>query len=786
MLTVNEKIKILSGKGAWHNEDLNGKLPSIHLSDGPHGLRSQPEENGGNNDSIPATCYPTASALACSWDMNAIEDMAESLGKEAWNTNVSILLGPGTNMKRSPLCGRNFEYFSEDPYLAGQIASHYVKKVQEQGVGTSLKHYAANSQETRRMTSNSVIDDRTLREIYLAAFEATVKNSQPATIMSSYNMINGTHATENGYLQNTILRDEWGFQGLVMSDWGACSDLAKSVHAGMDLEMPSSRGIHPTRMQKAYKAGEVDTNDVNTAADRVIKLAEKYNAKGRVQKPHNYHETAVSVAKKCAVLLKNDGVLPLSPEIKEITVVGELARTMRFQGGGSSHINVPSYVNALEALNKYGIKVNFAPGYRVETEEKDIQLEMEAVDLVKDTKKQGTPILFFGGLTDLSEGEGYDRTTLAMPSNQLALFDKIYAENPEVVFVSFSGAPYDIPFRDKVKAILHMYLCGEATGEACASILTGETNPSGKLAESFPVKIEDTPAYGSFGSCEKNVEYSEGVLIGYRHYDTKNIDVVYPFGYGLSYTTFEYGDLKVEPGKEPLSFKASFSVKNTGDRDGFETVQLYVGNPKNQVAKDGLYGRPLKELRGFAKPFIKAGETVEVSIDLDGRSFSIYDVNTEDFVVPEGEYTIMIGASSKDINLNSTVRIGAAENSDYDVISEEEALDSMGTRKYIVADGEEGNPFIDFNDPNTKPYSMASSLNELSVHSKFAQKVLKIAEGIIMKRFNGKPANDPEVMMYLEGMRDGTIDCVCINSEGAIPFRLAEKIVKQANRHVGK
>lgn len=791
MLTTNEKIRILSGKGAWHNDDLDGKLPSIHLSDGPHGLRKQPEVNNGNNDSIPATCYPTASALACSWDMSAIDEMAESLGKEAWNMDVSVLLGPGTNMKRSPLCGRNFEYFSEDPYLAGQIATHFVNKVQEQGVATSLKHYCANSQETMRMTSNSVIDERTLREIYLSAFEMTVKNAQPATIMSSYNMVNGTHSTENGYLQNIILRDEWGFEGLVMSDWGACSDLAKSVHAGMDLEMPSSRGAHPEKMQKQFKAGLVEEKDIDVAVARVVALAEKYNPKGREKKPCNYHEAALSVAKRCAVLLKNDGVLPLDG-ITEVTVIGELARTMRFQGGGSSHINVPDYVNAIEALQKKGIKVNFASGYKVDSEEIDIQKELEAVELAKACSGD-TPILFFGGLTDLAEGEGYDRTTLSMQDNQIHLFEKLYEVNPNMVFVSFSGAPYDIPFRDKVRAILHMYLCGEATGEAAVSIITGETNPSGKLAETFPVNIEDTPAFGNFGSRDKNIEYNEGVLVGYRHYDTNNVEPAYPFGYGLSYSTFEYSNISVEKteesvpgaeGKKCIKYEVSLNVTNTGERDGYEAVQVYVENPKNQIAKEGFNGRPLKELKGFAKPFLKAGESKKITISLDERSFSIYDVVTRSFAVPEGTYKVLVGASSRDIRLDSVVEIkGGSQATQLTVISETAALESMKLRKYIVENGEEGDPIIDFDAVGSAPYTLSSSLSELSAASWLARKILKIGEETILKQHPGKPRNDPEILMYLDGMRDGTIDCVATNSDGALTHKMAEHIVKQANRH---
>ncbi len=539
-------------------------------------------------------------------------------------------------------------------------------------------------------------------------------------------------------------------------------------------------------MQKQYAEGLVDEIDVNKAADRMMALVEKYNPKGRLKKSHKYHETAVSVAKKCAVLLKNDGALPLENPA-EVIVVGELARTMRFQGGGSSHINVPEYINAIEAFEKKGIKVKFAPGYRVDSNERDIQLEMEASELVKNTD---CPVIFFGGLTDLAEGEGYDRTTLSMQDNQLRVFDRIYEENQNIIFISFSGAPYDIPFRDKVKAILHMYLCGEATGEAAVSILTGETNPSGKLAETFPVKIEDTPAFGSFGSREKNVDYNEGVLIGYRYYDTKKVDPAYPFGYGLSYTSFEYSDLKVERGEKPLECKVTLTVKNTGDRDGYEAVQIYVQNPQNQIARGDFNGRPVKELKGFAKPFIKAGECAEVTVVLDARSFAIYDVNNRAYVVPEGEYAILAAASSADIRLSENVDIKRSasgyEKAELEVISEAAAIESMNVRKYYLADGDEGDPHIDFNAAGSNPYTLSSSLLELSKDSKLAEKMLKFGEESIYKRFQGKPHDDPEVLMYLGGLREGTIDCAVINSNGAVSYKVAEKIVKQANRHAGK
>ncbi len=776
-LTVKEKIRTLAGKGAWHNEDLDGKLPSVHLSDGPHGLRKQNETNNGINDSIPATCYPTASALACSWDLDAIKEMAESLGKEAWNMDVSVLLGPGVNMKRSPLCGRNFEYFSEDPFLAGKIATTYVNAVQEQGVGTSLKHFAANSQETVRMTSNSVIDERTLREIYLAAFEMTVKNAQPATIMASYNMINGAHSTENKRLLTDILRNEWGFKGLVMSDWGACSRLSTSVKAGQDLDMPGTRGEHQEKCIKDFEEGLITEDEINVAAERMMALVDKYNyKKSRTRKPCDHHKAAVDVAKKCAVLLKNDGILPLEGA-KKVTVIGELARTMRFQGGGSSHINVPEYKNAIKALEELGISVEFAPGYHVKDDIAEIALEMEAEDVARVAAQEGRPVLFFGGLTDIAEGEGYDRTTLAMPQNQVRLFDKIYAANDNIIYVSFSGAPYTVPFATKVRAMLHMYLCGEATGEASVSILTGETNPSGKLAETFPVDIEDTPACGSFGTREKNVDYSEGVLIGYRYYDTKHMAVEYPFGFGLSYTNFEYEDLRVRKGEKPLEYTVTFKIRNIGERDGYEAAQIYVGNPGEL--------RPVKELKGFAKPFVKKGETVEVSVTLDARSFAIYDVLGRSFAVPEGNYQILVGASSRDIRLTGNIAVAAldAEGASLPVITADRAAESMKTKLYLLADGTEGDPFFSFDKPGIEPYTLSASLSELSKDSPLARKVMKSEEEKIRNNNPDRKPDDPEMLGWIAGMKESTLDCCTNNSGGSISYALAERIVKQANKN---
>ncbi len=776
-LTTKERIKMLAGKGMWHNEDLDGKVPSALLSDGPHGLRRQNEVNRGWHDSIPATCYPTASALACSWDLDAIGDMAESLGIEAWNNGVSVVLGPGTNMKRSPLCGRNFEYFSEDPYLAGQIATKFVNTVQRQGVGTSLKHFAANSQETERLVDNSVVDERTLREIYLTAFEETVKKAQPATVMASYNMINGTHSTENDYLLNKILREEWGFKGLVVSDWAACSDLTKSVPAGVDLDMPGTSGYHQEKCIKDYENGKISEEDIVRASDRVLALITKYEPKNRKHIQHDYHKTALDVAKKCAVLLKNEGMLPLE-NAKTVTVIGEMARNVRFQGGGSSHINVPHYKNILDAFKEKGIKCEFAKGYSIEDPEFDIRLEMEAEDLAKTAAEEGRPVLFFGGLTDGTESEGFDRRDLSMPANQVRLFNKLSGINKNMIYVSFSGSPYTMPFADKTKAILQMYLCGEASGEAAVSILTGETNPSGKLAETFPVKIEDTPAFENFGTKDKNVEYKEGVFIGYRHYDTKNIPVEYPFGYGLSYTNFEYEDIELKRGEKPLEFIVSFKVKNIGKRAGYETAEVYVENPHE--------GRPVKELRGFTKLYLEPGETKQAEVKLTARSFSFYDVTRKTFAVPEGVYKVLVGASSRDIRLSKEVNVSRldTEGCELPVITKEEYAASVEKKVYIRADGTEGDPYFTYGE--TGPYTMSSSLNELSTESRLARTLIKKEVERILKEQGVESEDDPKVRGIIDGMMSTTIDSVANYSGGRISFETCENIVKQANKKLDK
>ena len=755
-----EKLPLLSGKGMWHTNDCNGRYPSLHLSDGPHGLRRQEESAKTNNDSYVSTCYPTASCLAASWDPELVGEVADSIGKEARKASVSVVLGPGVNIKRSPLCGRNFEYFSEDPFLAGKLATAYVNGVQQNGVGTSLKHFAANSQETRRMTSNSRVDERTLREIYLAAFEEVVKRAKPATVMASYNYLNGFKVTENRHLLTEILKDEWGYEGVVVSDWGACIDLSAAVKAGMDLEMPNLTDVHNKKLKKALEKGEIEEADVERAIKRMEKLIAEYaskNSENAKAEEIKAHDTALKAALSGAVLLKNEnGILPLK-EKTEINVIGELARTVRIQGGGSSHINTAAQPDIIEELEAAGFKVNYAPGYRVDTVGDDFELKNEALELVKN----GLPVLFCGGLTDLAEGEGFDRKDLDLPGNQLNLINDI-GEDSDIIFLSFGGSPFTVPFEKKLKAMLHMYLGGEAVAKAAVMLLKGEVNPSGKLAETWPLTISDTPAHGNFAGKTNEIFYKEGIFVGYRHYDTKGIKTQFPFGYGLSYTTFSYGDLKLSDDKYGSGeLNVSFKVKNTGNTAGAEVAEVYVENP------DCGFPRAKHELRGFKKIFLEPGETKEVCVTLDERAFSIYDTGRKRFNVSAGEYTVCVGRNVNDLVLREKVRVSGT---DY-------GKDPRGT---------ELTRFIGKNDSNmdvTKPgqYSVYNSLEELSKKSLLGKIMLKAALKIAYSMFKGKPKDDPEVLMTVETVKDGPLDSIIMQS-GGVPYWVAEAIVRQANR----
>lgn len=652
-MTLEEKAGMCSGKDFWHLKGVERLgIPEVMVSDGPHGLRKQAEEADhlGLNESIKAVCFPTACATACSFDRDLLEEMGERIGDECQAEDLSVILGPAVNIKRSPLCGRNFEYFSEDPYLASQMAAAHIKGVQSKNVGTSIKHFAANNQEHRRMSCSSEIDERTLREIYLAAFETAIKEAKPDTVMCSYNRINGEFASENHWLLTEVLRDQWGFEGYVMSDWGAVNDRVKGLKAGLELEMPGSGGNTDKEIVEAVKNGELEEAVLDRAVERILNIVFKFTdnrQEGKFDLEED-HKLAAKIAGESMVLLKNEGVLPLPAQGKKIAFIGKFAETPRFQGGGSSHINSFKITSALEAVKEVA-EVTYAQGYDV----KEDVIDQAMLDQAVETAKEADVAVIFAGLPDAFESEGYDRTHMRMPDCQNTLISEIAKVQENVVVVLHNGSPVEMPWADQVKGILEAYLCGQAVGQAEVDILFGKVNPSGKLAETIPYKLSDNPSYLNFPGDGQKVEYKEGVFVGYRYYDTKEMPVRYPFGYGLSYTTFEYSDLQLSSDKikDTDKLKVTLKVKNTGNRAGKEIVQLYVAD------KTGAASRPVKELKNFVKVELQPQEEKTVEMELDKRSFAWYNTDIHDWYAASGEYEILAAASSRDIRLKKTVYV---------------------------------------------------------------------------------------------------------------------------------
>jgi beta-glucosidase len=652
-MTLEEKAGLCSGRDFWHTKAIERLgVPEVMLSDGPHGLRKQDQnkDNPGINDSIKAVCFPTACAMAASFDRELIYEMGTAIGEECQHENVSTILGPAVNIKRSPLCGRNFEYFSEDPYLATEMATNHIKGVQSKNIGTSMKHFLANNQEHRRMSASSEIDERTLREIYLAAFEGAVINAKPWTIMCSYNGINGILASENKRYLTDILRGEWGFEGYVMSDWGAVNDRVSGIEAGLDLEMPGSNGVNDARIVQAVREGRLDEKIVNQAAERILNIINRYieNRKPDTKwDMDEHHKLARKFEGECMVLLKNEGILPLKKG-SSIALIGEFASTPRYQGGGSSHVNSFKVVSALNAADDVA-DVTYAQGY---DNNKDI-INEEMIRKACKVAKSAEVAVIFAGLPDSFESEGYDRVHMSMPNCQNELIKRIAKVQPNTVVVLHNGSPIEMPWVDDVKGILEAYLGGQAVGEACVDVLFGDVNPSGKLPETFPRKLQDNPSYLYYGGEGDKSEYREGVFVGYRYYDKKDMDVLFPFGYGLSYTTFKYSNLKLSSKeiKDTDILTVTVDVTNTGDIAGKEIVQLYVG------AKESKIIRPLKELRGFDKLSLSPGETKTGTFTLTKRAFSYYNTEINDWYAETGDYQILIGSSSRDIVLDDMVHV---------------------------------------------------------------------------------------------------------------------------------
>lgn len=648
-MTLEEKAALLSGKGEWQTWNFDRlEIPSMYCSDGPHGLRKQAGagDHLGLNPSLPATCIPTAATVANSWDPSLGEKIGEALGEEAQAQDVHIILGPGLNIKRSPLCGRNFEYFSEDPYLAGKMAAGYIRGIQSKGKYACPKHFAVNSQELRRMAMNAVVDERTLREIYLTGFEIAIKEGGAKALMTSYNRVNGTYSNENTHLLKDILRGEWGYNGLVLTDWGGSNDHIKGVAAGSDLEMPTPGMDSARQIVKAVKEGKLSEEAVDACVGRLLEAVQTL-VRGQEEKKRQdfdekaHHELARKAAAESAVLLKNqEDILPLKPGT-HVALIGDFAFDPRYQGAGSSMVNSTRLDKISDMIEEYDLTVTgMAKGY-VRTGETDTVMEKEAVDLAR----SADVVLYCFGLDELSESEGVDRTHMRIPQNQITLLEAITRVNPKVVGILCAGSAVEMPWINSVKALLHGYLCGQAGAGALLDIIVGKVNPSGRLNETYPLRYEDTPAFKYFPSEQRNSEYKEALYVGYRYYDTAKVRVQFPFGFGLSYTEFEYSDLQVD------EMGADFILANTGKMDGAETAQLYIGK------KDAKVFRPEKELKGFQKVFLKAGESRKVRIPFDDKTFCYWNRRTGCWEVEGGTYTIMNGASCLDIRLETEVKM---------------------------------------------------------------------------------------------------------------------------------
>ncbi len=647
-MTLHEKAAMLQGWTTWTTFPLPRlEIPEIFLADGPHGLRKQTgsADNLGLNPSHPAICFPTAATMANSWDPALGEELGRALGEEAAAYDVNVVLGPGLNMKRSPLCGRNFEYFSEDPYLAGKMAAAYIRGIQENGVAACPKHFAANSQELRRMSQDSVVDERTLREIYLTAFEIAVKEGKPKSLMTSYNLVNGTYANENAHLLTDILRKEWGFEGFVMSDWGGDNDHVEGVRAGSNLVMPAPGECCAADLVDAVRSGNLPEEVVNQRVKELLTVilptAEAVKNAPKSFDENAHHELARKCAENAIVLLDNDGILPLDIQ-KSVAIIGDFAKNPRYQGSGSSIVNPTRLDSLLGRAYAAGMNVaGFAPGYSRTDPNPQGKLIEEAVSLAK----QAQVVLLCVGLDEIAESEGADRTHMNLSAGQNALIDAVCEANQNVVLLLTGGSPFVMPQRSLYRAALHGYLHGQAGACAMVDAMLGKVNPSGKLSESWPHALEDNPSHPYFPAKERTAEYREGLYMGYRYYETARIHVRYPFGYGLSYTTFRYDDLKAD------SRSVTFRLTNTGKMDGAEVAQVYVS------CRNGKIFRPRKELKGFRKVFLKAGESKTVTIALDDKAFRYWDSETGRWEMETANYDILVGASVSDVRLTATIRI---------------------------------------------------------------------------------------------------------------------------------
>lgn len=758
-LTIQEKALLTTGDGSWKTKNFGGKINYVVMSDGPHGLRKQEEEEYADiNKSNPATCFPTGSALASTWNDEAIEKVARAIAYEAKSEGVSVVLGPAINIKRSPLCGRNFEYYSEDPYLAGHLATSYVNAMQSEGVGTSLKHFAVNSQETHRQTSNSMVEERALREIYLRAFEMCIKGANPATVMASYNRINGKYACANSYLLKDILRDEWKYEGAVISDWGAAVRIVDCIRAGMGLEMPDSYGYHAKEIIDAINSGELSESDLDEAVKQVLNLADKYPAgEHKTSCDYNkHHEIARDVASEAAVLLKHTGKLPIRAD-ERILIIGDMAIRNRFQGGGSSHITTLPCKNTKEALEEAGCNIEYSSS-------------------LPDDVSMYDKVIYFCGLTDVVESEGYDRDGLELPDDQIDIIKQLVAKNQNIILVTFGGAPFIIPELEQIAEVLHMHLGGQAVGEACAKLLLGECNPSGKLAETWPLKLSDVPNAMCYATGSNNVPYPEGVYVGYRYFETYDIPVQFPFGYGLSYTKFEYSNLRLDTLNGDV--KVQYTITNVGDVAGAEVSQVYVmPNDYIRTAREAI------RLAGYHKDYLEPGESADVEVVLDDRAFSVYDEAAGGFCDLMGEYKVAVGASVKDLRLKENLTIDTGKKpEDIKCINPGDGSVLPALTLEAFYDRYHSDDKKDYDSFARGTYTKYDSMETVCKASWLGRRVLSVllrALPLITKA----PKDDPATRMVVCAMCEAPLDSLLSVSSGAIKPNEVEFLVEHANGH---
>ena len=749
-MSATEKIDFCEGADFWRTRaNAEMAIPSAMMCDGPHGLRKQPTgtDNLGINSSIPAVCFPTSAATACSWDRKLVSEIGRAIGEEARTNEVSLVLGPGLNIKRNPLCGRNFEYYSEDPYASGQLAAAYLKGLQSTGVGGCLKHFAANSQEHKRFSSNSVIDERSLREIYLAGFETAVKDAKPAAIMSSYNKLNGEHTGDSKRLLKDILRGEWGFDGMVVTDWGAMNDRVKAMSAGCDLMMPGGSKYQRKKVLDAVKSGELSEDEVTFCAKNVARFVEaSQKIRRRPCDMQAHHELARRAAEQSAVLMKNDGALPIKGSA---CMIGYMAKRLRYQGVGSSHINPYKLINPIDCMD-----LPYADGYNAQDNTNPGLID-EAVRMARTVD---TPIIF-AGLSDKYEAEGFDREHMRMPEGHNELIEAVASNNPNTVVVLMCGSPVELPWIDKVNAVLYMALPGEAGGEAIKCLLTGEVNPSGRLSETWPLSYGDVVTREIYG--EKDAEYREGIFVGYRYYDSAKVPVRFKFGHGLSYTSFEYSELKTDG--DSLSVR----VKNTGDAAGAEVVQLFVEPPAGKLF------RPVRELKGFEKVFLKAGEEKKICFTLCDRCFALWHEGK--WRVPEGTYRLCVDKLSIEYTPENGEKLEAPQwqaGSWYESLCgtpDRESWEKLLGYKYESREKTQGE------------FDMDSSIMEMMPYSKTMKKLYRLIE-LVMARSNGGSVDysNPEFKMMMLSAADSAIRNISISA--GISEKIIEALVKRANR----